>query len=54
MFTYSDRQVKGTEQFLAADRDRFSLKVRGAERLSDRMSRGAGHLYVGVERVCGY
>ena len=47
MFTYSDRQVMGTEQFLAADRDRFPLKVRGSKRLSDRMSRGAGHLCVG-------
>ena len=36
----------GTEQFLAADRDRFPLKVRGPERLSERMSRGAGYLCV--------
>ena len=37
----------GTEQFLAADHDRFPLKVRRLERLSERMSRGAGHLCVG-------
>lgn len=37
----------GTEQFLAADRDRFPLKVRRLERLSERMSRGVGYLCVG-------
>lgn len=35
-----------TTQFQAADRDRFPLKVRRPERLSERMSRGAGHLCV--------
>ena len=43
----------GTEQFLAADRDRFPLKVRGPERPSERMSRGAGHLCVGSSESLG-
>lgn len=43
----------GTEQFLAADRDRFPLKVRGPERLSERMSRGAGYLCVGSSESVG-
>lgn len=43
----------GTEQFLAADRDRFPLKVRGPERLSERMSRGAGYLCVGASESVG-
>ena len=43
----------GTEQFQAADRDRFPLKVRGPERLSERMSRGAGYLCVGSSESVG-
>ena len=43
----------GTEQFLAADRDRFPLKVRRLERLSERMSRGAGHMCAGSSESVG-
>ena len=43
----------GTEQFLAADRDRFPLKVRRLERLSVRMSRGAGHMCAGSSESVG-
>ena len=43
----------GTEQFLAADRDRFPLKVRRLERLSERMSRVAGHMCAGSSESVG-